>query len=111
MSIFQPEHRKSSPWDHQVARIFSDNNSECDSAGEFADPNEIEYFLSNDLDVLYNKELRKPCTSAREIIEDRKRDLSLLFSEESSSFTFCTTFLRSNNSTPDTIQSFDLNIA
>lgn len=88
MNSFQAaEH--SSPWDRHVARILSSHESSCDSAGELADPNEIEYFLSNDLDFLYNEELRSASRSAFDLIkEQRKRDLSSLFffpSEESCS--------------------------
>ena len=94
MNTFPPEYRSSSSsWDRHVSRIYSGNESKSDhscSAGELADPIEIEFFLSHDLDFHYNKEQRPAGRSAREIIEDRKRDLSSLLSEESNSFsTFC----------------------
>lgn len=89
MNTFQAEH--SSPWDRHVARMLSSHESSCDSACELADPNEIEYFLSNDLDILYNEELRSTSRSAFDLIkEQRKRDLLPVFfvpSEESCSYT------------------------
>lgn len=106
MSIFQPKHRSSSPWDRHIARILSSHESSCDSAGELADPNEIdmEYFLSNDLDFLYNEEIRSTTSrSAFDLIkEQRKRDLSSLFffpSEGSCSSSTNSSSLRSYHST------------
>lgn len=91
MNTLPSEHQSSSSWDRHVSRIYSGNESKSDhSAGELADPIEIEFFLSHDLDFHYNEEQRSVCRSAREIIEDRKRDISSLLSEESNSFcTFC----------------------
>ncbi|GFH47805.1 predicted protein [Chaetoceros tenuissimus] len=91
MNTFPLEHQSSSSWERHVSRIYSGNESKSDhSAGELADPIEIEFFLSHDLDFHYNEEQRSVCRSAREIIEDRKRDISSLLSEESNSFcTFC----------------------